>query len=1045
MSITAAGADRVALEPTPDRQLTVTRNHHVTAVVVAHNGQRWLPRVLRALADSTRTPDAVIAVDTGSTDRTPELLADDPSITDVVTTDPRTRFAQAVAAGVDAFVDLRGDDDTIDLRDGRSPAAGERVDWIWVLHDDSAPADDALSELLRRADELPVAEIVGPKLRSWSRPDVLQECGLALTAAGRPVSGVAAGEVDQGQLDGRVDVLAVSSAGMLIRRELWDRLGGFSSQFADRGVDTDFCWRARRAGARVVVAPRAVVFHRRSASTGQRGVAGSRGSTRRQHRRATVFAALVHAPFWRLPFTLLRVAVAGLLRLLLGLVTLSPRQGWDDAVGTAAGLLALPKALTARRAVARTATIPDRELRHLRASVGQRAAHLSEVVAGSRPGGDERPGLPRRGAHWGRSLALTAGLLAVVSIIASWELWFGTGRLAGGALLPAPDGTADLVASFLSSWHEVGLGSAAPAPPYLAVLAAVSLGFLGSATMAVQVLLLAAPVAAGVSMLLALRGLARRPVMVIAAVTYGLIPTTLMAVDTGRLGTAVAAALLPLTVRMLVRSAGFATPLPPGNRRTVVTAAILVALLGAFVPALAIALLVLGVGACLVTGQGRGVLRLSLIAVASIAALWPWSGALLTDPGRLLLEVGAVVEGPQRNPLWQLALLLPAGPGAAPAFVTGALVVAAVLALLPGRTRRAVVWAWSVILAGLVLALWQSLVTVSVPWSDQPVAPWAGPGTLLMSWGAIAAVVAALQGLSPRRMWGRGLIAVLALAPLLVGGWWLTEGESLVTRQDPGVVSPFVSVASVGPDAPRSLALAQRGDGTVTYELLSGVGPRIGDADVAPPIEDMAAFNSAVSRMTAGSGPALDEVAAASVQFLTVAVARDRDLARQLDAVPGLSRVSTIDGQGLWEVVTPVPRVRAVTPDGVVPLAADGVGPVLSGGGPIPADATAVQLSELAAAGWRADIAGSPLTPSEAGQWQAFEVPAGTSGDVVVSMDQSPRLLALGVAAVGFLVLLVGIAGSGRTGSGRTKAAHSPDEPEPDAAAPAMADGEVVR
>ena len=60
-------------------------------------------------------------------------------------------------------------------------------------------------------------------------------------------------------------------------------------------------------------------------------------------------------------------------------------------------------------------------------------------------------------------------------------------------------------------------------------------------------------------------------------------------------------------------------------------------------------------------------------------------------------------------------------------------------------------------------------------------------------------------------------------------------------------------------------------------------------------------------------------------------------------------------------------------------------------------------------------------------------------------MDQSPRLLALGVAAVGFLVLLVGIAGSGRTGSGRTIAAHSPDEPEPDAAAPAMADGEVVR
>jgi hypothetical protein len=733
-------------------------------------------------------------------------------------------------------------------------------------------------------------------------------------------------------------------------------------------------------------------------------------------------AALVHAPIWRLPFTIVRTALGGLLRLLLALVTLSPRQGWDDAVGTAAALVALPRALAARRAVARTATIPDRELRHLRATVGQRVAHLAESVSGSRPGGDERPGLPRRGAHWGRPLSQTAGLLAVVSVVASWELWFGSGRLTGGALLPAPDGATDLLASFLSAWHEVGLGSSAAAPPYLAVLAAVSLAFLGSATMAVQVLLLAAPVAAGVSMLFALRGVARRPVMVIAALAYGLVPTTLMAVDTGRLGTAMAAALLPITARLLVRSCGFATPLPPAHPRTVVAAAILVALLGAFVPALAITLLVTGVVACVIARKGQGVVRLSLIALATIAALWPWSGALLADPGRLLLEVGAAVEGPQRVTLWQLALFLPAGPGAAPALVSAALAAAAVLALIPGRSRHAVVAAWSVILAGLVLALVQSLVTVAVPWSEQPVAPWAGPGTLLMSLGAVTAVVAALQGLHPRWLLGRGMIAILALSPLVVGGWWLTEGQSIVSRQDAGVVSPFVSVASVGPTAPRSLALGQRGDGTVTYELLSGVGPRIGDADVAPTIESMAAFNSAVSRMTAGSGPALDEIAAASVQFVTVAVGRDRDLARQLDAVPGLSRVSTIDGQGLWEVVTPVARARALTPDATVPLATDVLGPAVSAGGPLPAGATAVHLAELVDPGWRAEAAGVPLTPGASGQWQAFEVPEGTTGDVVVAMDRSPRLLGLGVAIGSFLVVLIAVAASGRSAVRRADA-----------------------
>ncbi len=48
--------------------------HYVTAVLVAHDGERWLPRALAALAAAERPPDRLIAVDTGSRDRTPSLL-----------------------------------------------------------------------------------------------------------------------------------------------------------------------------------------------------------------------------------------------------------------------------------------------------------------------------------------------------------------------------------------------------------------------------------------------------------------------------------------------------------------------------------------------------------------------------------------------------------------------------------------------------------------------------------------------------------------------------------------------------------------------------------------------------------------------------------------------------------------------------------------------------------------------------------------------------------------------------------------------------------
>src|SRR5579884_1000003 len=48
----------------------------VTAIVVAHDGARWLPDCLAGLAAQTRAPQRVVGVDTGSTDGSAALLAE---------------------------------------------------------------------------------------------------------------------------------------------------------------------------------------------------------------------------------------------------------------------------------------------------------------------------------------------------------------------------------------------------------------------------------------------------------------------------------------------------------------------------------------------------------------------------------------------------------------------------------------------------------------------------------------------------------------------------------------------------------------------------------------------------------------------------------------------------------------------------------------------------------------------------------------------------------------------------------------------------------
>jgi len=68
-----------------------------------------------------------------------------------------------------------------------------------------------------------------------------------------------------------LDVDYVSGACLLIRRELWDRLGGFDEGFFFYGEDADLCRRARQAGSRVVYFPEAEVLHLGGASAARVG------------------------------------------------------------------------------------------------------------------------------------------------------------------------------------------------------------------------------------------------------------------------------------------------------------------------------------------------------------------------------------------------------------------------------------------------------------------------------------------------------------------------------------------------------------------------------------------------------------------------------------------------------------------------------------------------------------------------------------------------------------------------------------------------------
>jgi GT2 family glycosyltransferase len=573
----------------------------VTAVLVSHDGSRWLPAVLDALAAQTRPPDRVVALDTDSSDDSPRLLRDRLGPECVLAAPARSSYGGAVCEAL-----------SVGSVESAGSATGSQGDWVWLLHDDSAPAPEALERLLTAAKAQPSADILGPKVREWPSLRRLLEVGVTISGTGRRETGLERDEYDQGQHDQVRDVLAVNTAGMLVRRSVVDALG-FDDALPVFGTDLDFGWRAARAGHRTVVVPDAVLFHAEAAHRGARCTELT-GSHRRSERAAALYTLLVNCSTLALPFVALRLFLGSLLRALGLLLVRAPKNSAQEVAALLSTYARPMKILSGRRVRRRSATVPARDVRHLLApawtpyrhgldAIGEvvsalasqagsfsrrhRAADVSPVEDGETgPVAAEAQSLPADTGLVARSLtspvAWVFALLLVASLVAARGL-IGRGMLSGGALLPAPDSALDWWRMYLSSHHDVGTGSSAPAAPYLLPMAALASVLLGKAWLLVDLMfLLAVPIAALGGYRFLRRVTGSVPASLWGAATYGVLPVVTGAVQQGRLGTVVGTLILP----WLAHSAIFLGGAHSADRRTRAAwrTSLWLALLVAFVP-----------------------------------------------------------------------------------------------------------------------------------------------------------------------------------------------------------------------------------------------------------------------------------------------------------------------------------------------------------------------------------------------------------------------------------------------------------------------------
>jgi GT2 family glycosyltransferase len=901
----------------------------------------------------------VVAVDTGSRDESPDLLLD--AFGEVVTLTGRAAYPEAVRTGLEQFTP-------------------DDAGWVWLLHDDSNPAPDALERLLAAAEDDPRADILGPKLREWPSLKRLLEVGVTISGTGRRETGLEPGEYDQGQHDEPRPVLAVNTAGMLVRRRVLDELGGFDDNLPIFGNDVDFGWRAASRGHRTVVVPQAIVFHGEAAHRGVRRTPLTGRHTHYQERRAALFTLLANVPARRLPWQVVRLFLGTLLRMAGFFVVRSPGEALDDLAALVSVYLAPREILRARRS---RRTSGDHDARSLLApwwlpyrhgldfvgdivnaafnqaqDVADRRRAAKEAAAPSpirRPTvvDDDAPeadsGLVAR--FLTNPLAVSLSLVVLLSIFGAREAF---GRVTGGGLAPAPATATDLLRLWTESFHPLGTGTAVPAPAYTAVLGLLGWVLGNSAAAAVSaVLLLACPLGLwGAWRTLRVVGRLVDPggsprwLVALGAVTYALVPVTSGAFGEGRLGVVAVAVVVPFLAHAAL---GFGDPERDRRWRAAWRSGLLLAVAAAFEPVawvfalvLTLVVLVLAIAVTRRLPRGREVLGPPLVTlgVAPLLLLPWWVPAIRHGASSLLLmETG---RQPYPSLTFSDFLLGRFGPGTGGPWWLGALlVVLAVLALLPRATRIPVLVTWIVAAVAALTATGLSVVPLPLPGGS--VRPGIAVMSIVLHGCFVLAAMLGAQGLVTilRRSQREhheallvGLAVVAAIIPAVGLAWFVWQGPGDLANSTASGIPPFMTDESAAEPAAGILVIRGDVEHGLSYTVHRGAGDTLGESEILYASDADPSFDADVRALVSRPTPTVvDDLAKSGIRYLVLPHPYDGRVAAGLDATDGLGQAGSESQQTrTWRIDTPVDPAAVDGPGSVVRrvlLGVEGVGLVV--------------------------------------------------------------------------------------------------------------------
>jgi GT2 family glycosyltransferase len=891
----------------------------IAAVVLAHDQPEYLAVTLQALANQSLQPNSILVVDS-SLNQDCESLVHEHSNFGYQRINPDSTLPLALEHAIGSFEN--------------------QPTWIWLLHDDSAPQKTALAELMATAEKSASVALVGPKQLRWQNPREILQLGLTLAPNGDIFSPVS-GELDQAQHDHIDDVLAVSTAGALIRTEPYIALGGLDKKAPALAADIEYSVRARLAGHRVLVSPKAKLVHAALSLKGQRPKRWLGASPATAVRRAEIHLNLsLLSPLAAFAYWLFLPLIA-LSRSLLAIATKNPQRILAELSASIWGWFTIFGRISGRRKIKKIRKISFKKLAALRATWSQikqsnfvrtdseLASELAQKLADSQIIADDQESAQSQP----RGFVSSGGLwisLALLALNISW--WPRDIAASGGGVLPLAGNWIELFNRAGASFQQIGLGYFAPSDPFVWVLAALGLTTFWAPSLAISALLFAFSALAFASAwrliaVLTPSTLARN----VSALSYALFPAGLLAHNESRLPVLITILLLPIYLQSTIEVAGLTTRSLQASTQQRVT---WLALAGLSLAAISSSLPIAGI---------ISLAALAILAIVRIKRigylLWvPLPAAALFGPTVLFYFVelnqplGLLAQPGLPQPNSQLALIDLSGLAFSPVssltagHITLAILVVSLLALIVRRAAKSALLAIAtiVLLAGSTVADQIQISAVGVgstTQNDQSVD--LGSGGFMAFAAVLIAVLIAnlLTGINRRSAKAvlASSIALLVVAPAALFAW---NNPNSLTYSDGRAVPSIVSAEAKAGSALKLLlirpSLNSNDELIFAAEIVNGDGVQFEDislsyrfavAKISESSPAYAQIAQLVADLASGSTgqtkTALHNLELGYVLVANSDLPQARELAFSLDSIAELESVGITEFGQLWRVREP--------------------------------------------------------------------------------------------------------------------------------------------